>query len=318
MSRAICFLSVALSAMGVTHGQQLGTQDDLNLKTVEELIYQLEATRNPERRLAIVGRLTSDRSETSSSIERLALEGNENERLISLTLLAEMKNPATLRIAIICLSDSSIKVQRRAAYVLMQVRKQEAYQPLLNILSSTKDVGVLKSAIAALGAIKDPNASAHIRPYLVHDNASVRANTAIALAALGSEEGFDTLLKCLNSQDLQAQREGTLGLGYFNQPKARELLDGIISRPDANWKTEAQIALARLELVQLMGSDQIKLLQRLIEHSNAGVRTWAIDQLCQLDSEEAFKLLALVSTRRTTEGFYASTKMLLLHRQKQR
>jgi len=239
------------------------------------------------------------------------MKGTEDQKLLALRLLSEMRYEKAAELAIAALADPSIKVQRRACTALMGLKSTPAYPHLIRVLRDSKDTGVIKSAVAALGQIEARKAIPIIRPFLAHENDSVRVNAAVALASLGTEEALDTVIALIHSGDIQAQREAIYGLGYFRNTKATEAAQAIIDSPTGRWKSEAHIALAQQKLSAVSPDIDIRrsFLQNLLSHQNSGVRLWAVDELLTTNDPAAVAAIRAIARQQTREGQHAARKL---------
>lgn len=307
--RLSLFLGILLVPSGIPP-QSLAQDihsDDLQRMAPTQLLSVFETTKSPPLRELLVTELIKKRNEAVPILREVALKGTEQQQLLGLKLLGEMKDEKAAEIAISCLEDHNVKVQRRACTVLMNLKSSAGYKPLVRRLKQSTDTGVIKSAIAALGAIGNREAMSLLRPLLKHQNDSVRVNIAIALAQLGSQEGLEVVLTGLKSLDLQAQREATFGLGYFSGSKAREAASIIINDPTAMWKGEGHIALSRIQLQQ--EQRKLSFLKQLLTHSYMDVRQWALAEISELNTPEAIEFLTATAARKDRLGRMAQLKV---------
>lgn len=286
--------------------------EDLQKLSPQQLLSLIDHKPEPFLRNAAILELLKKREDSIPFLRQVALTSTERQRLLALKLLAEMNDANAVSLAIVCLHDTSIKIQTRAALVLMRMKDSVAFKPLIDVLQLTKDSGLIKSVVVALGAIGNTQAIPALRPYLSHENVSVQVNTAIALAMLGSNEGLSFLLSGLTSSDLQAQREAAFGLGYFSSPRARAAAEAIINNATASWQSEAHIALARLDLLSSQPAQRLHLLKQFVDHQNHRVATWAVDALFDLGTQEGLDTIRKIAMATTPAGRYASTKLMAL------
>ena len=174
-----------------------------------------------------------------------------------------------------------------------------------------KDAGALKSLIAAAGSSGRADAADALRPYLRHENQSVRVNTAIALARLGSMEALTTILQGIESADLQARREAVYGLGFFagERQRARTAALSVIGNPAGAWKGEAGISLLRLDLAA--APDKLRLLSTVSAANHPRVQAWAIQEISKLQGHAAAAWLRQRAARNDALGRFAGLRLLL-------
>ena len=255
----------------------------------------------------------ADWKELSRLRLRLAVrDGSQSQRLLALRLLSEMKDERAGELAVACLEDPDVKIRRRAAFVLGRLRQEDAVALLLERLGASRDAGVIKSILVAVGSIGDRRAAPVLRKYLGDADAGIRVNAAIALATLGAEDGLDVLLAGLESADLRAQRAATFGLGYFSDARAHEAAAAIVSDPRARWRSEAHVALARRDLVASPPAGKAAVLQRFLSHENLRVRLWSVEELAALGTREALSILRWSADESTRTGRYAALKLRFL------
>ena len=259
-----------------------------------------------------VDALLATRRSSLPVLRQTIITGTEKQKLLSLGLLREMRDNESEAVLIKAMYDGSPRVQRRAAHTIGYLKYQNGYEYLVEMLRNTQDLDLIKSVLAGLGMLGNDKALPVIRPWLNHYDSSVRVNTAISLAALGSEEGLSEVILASVSEDNQIRREGTFGLGYFQNIRARSRLEEIVVDPKAPWKTEAHVALLRMDLATKDSQDRLKLLQKQLEHPNKAVRKWIIDEISESDTPESVKALRSISDKQTPEGKYAKRKLLTL------
>jgi HEAT repeat protein len=314
----VCFLIGMVSPFVDTNAQE--TEDirkrDFRLELIKvppnKLLELYETTPQPAQRDIIAETIIIKREDTIPHLRNILRIGTERQKLLSLGLLMEMRDKASSEILIPLLEDKSLKVQRRTAFALGYFKYGGAYPMLVAMLKPSQDPGVAKSVLAGLGMLGDKKATQVIQRWLNHSNLSVGVNAAISLAALGNESGIDKAIEASKSEDNQTRREGTYGLGFFRNPKARLRLQEILADPEAPWKTEAEIALSKINLSNTPLNNRQNLLKGLVEHPNRGVAKWAIDEISEIKTPQAKEILESVSADKTKKGDYARRKLLIL------
>jgi len=289
---------------------------DLTMVPPQRLLELHESTPQQIKRKAIEEALLAGRENSLPVLRQTLITGNETQKLFSLGLLMEMRDRESGGILLHLLTDKSLKVQRRTAYAFGHLKNEEAYNALVNVLRTTQDVGVIKSGLAGLGMLGSKKAVPFLRGWLDHLDASVRVNAAISLAALESEEGLTEVIQASMGEDNQTRREGTFGLGFFQDPRARSRLQKIIDDPETPWKNEAQIALWKIDLSAQSPPDRLPLLQKLLGHPNRAVSKWAIDETAELGTPEAIGALQSMAADPSGSGRHARRKLLALGRLK--
>jgi HEAT repeat protein len=251
---------------------------------------------------AIGDALIAKREESLPVLRQILMTGTEKQKLLSLSLLIEMRDEQSGDILVETLKDDSLKVQRRTAYALGYLRHEKALEPLIVKLKNTEDIGLIKSILAGLGMLRNKEAIPFIRQYLNHADSSVRVNAAIALAWLGSEEAISEVIQASRNLDNQTSREGTFGLGFFQDQRAHERLQEILATSKTLWQTDAEISLLRRELFKSDLQERLGLLRKVLNHPNKRIRSWAIDEIVELGTPESIEELRSLSEKNTSEG----------------
>jgi HEAT repeat protein len=111
------------------------------------------------------------------------------------------------------LDDADDVVVEAACYAVGEVRDRTAVLTLVRIASGHDDALCRESAVAALGAIGDPQGLPAILAAL-GDKPQIRRRAAVALAAFDTPESEAALKRCLTDPDWQVRQaaEDQLGL----------------------------------------------------------------------------------------------------------
>ena len=259
----------------------------------------------------VLGRLLANPAANLPRVREAAREGDREARLMALRLLAEIRDPRAAEIAGACLTSGDKAIRRRAGSALMILEDASQLAKVIARLHVEKDAGALKSLIAAAGSSGRADAADALRPYLRHENQSVRVNTAIALARLGSMEALTTILEGIESADPQARREAVYGLGFFagERQRARTAALAIIDNPAGAWKGEAGISLLRLGLAA--APDKLRLLSGVSAANHPRVQAWAIQEISKLRGHAAEAWLRQRAARNDALGRFAGLRLLL-------
>jgi HEAT repeat protein len=314
----VCFLIGMVSPFVDANAQEKEDiqKRDLRLELMKvppiKLLELYETTPQPAQRDIIAETIIIKKEDTIPHLRNTLRIGTEKQKLLSLALLMEMRDKASSEMLIPLLEEKSLKVQRRTAFALGYFKYGGAYPKLVAMLRPSQDLGVAKSVLAGLGMLGDKKAIQVIQRWLNHSNLSVGVNAAISLAALGNENGIDKVIEASKSGDNQTRREGTYGLGFFRDQKARLRLQEILADPEAPWKTEAEIALSKINLSKVPLKNRLNLLKGLVEHPNKGVAKWAIDEISEIKTPQAKEILESASRDKTIKGDYARRKLLIL------
>jgi HEAT repeat protein len=277
-----------------------------------EALIKLLASRGrsvPKREL--LERLLQNREANLPGVRKAARDGDRETRLMALRLLAEMKDPEAARIAGESLASKEVAIRRRAGSVLMLLEDDTQVAKVLARLPVERDSGALKSLIAAAGSSGHAATADAIRPYLRDANQSVRVNTAIALARLGSMEALGTVLEALQGVDMQARREAAYGLGFFSgkRQKAQAAAQAIIDNPAGTWKAEAGISLLRLELAA--SAEKLELLSNASTLRQPRVQAWSIQAIARMGGKDAAAWLKQRAALNDPLGRFAGLQLLM-------
>ena len=277
----------------------------------ETLIRLLASRGRPVPKRKLLELLLQNREANLPEVRQAARDGARETRLMALRLLAEIKDPEAARIAGESLASKEVAIRRRAGSVLMILEDETQVAKVLARLPVEKDSGALKSLIAAAGSSGRAAAAGSIRPYLRDANQSVRVNTAIALARLGSMEALGTIIEALQSADMQARREAAYGLGFFSgeRQKARAAAQAIIDNPAGTWKAEAGISLLRLELAA--SGEKLELLSNASTLRQPRVQAWSIQEIARLGGKDAAAWLQQRAAVNDPLGRFAGLQLLM-------
>lgn len=304
------FFSCLLATPGLVHGQEARARNT-DSGEPDRLISQLAGKDRAIPKRKLLEKLLENPAAGLPRVRKAAREGAREERLLALRLLAELKDPLAAEIAGLGLDSADKAIRRRAGSALMIIEDATQLAKVLARLPIEDDTGALKSLIAAAGSSGRKESADSLRRYLRHENSSVRVNTAIALARLGSMEAFGTILEGLESPDTQARREAVYGLGFFSgeERRARAVAQAIINNPTAAWKGEAGISLLRLDLADV--PDKLRLLSDASAAGHPRVQAWAIQEIAGLQGPVAEAWLKQRAGRDDALGRFASLRLLL-------
>jgi HEAT repeat protein len=224
--------------------------------------------------------------------QRLRLDDIE-ERRDALMRLSNLKRPEAARIAIAGLNDPAPVVRvtaahaimslpqaeaaalllplladrlefvrREAAYALGETRSRSAVAPLVNILTSDKEMSVRGAAAIALGEIGDEAAAQPLGQVLAGQPEKkkkakgeaddfVKRATAQALGRIKSRSSVDVLIATLSNDanDSDVRREAATALGLIGDTSAGPALQAAFASTDPYLSEAARAALRRLKLI---------------------------------------------------------------------
>lgn len=261
-------------------------------------------------RPAIAEALAARPAEARVVLRDAARTGTTPEKVFALGMLAELRDRDGVDVVVAASRDADVRVRRRAATALRILNDRRAAQRLRALTRSESDLGVLKSALAALGRLGLQRDVKTIAPFLEHEDVGVRVVAAGALAMLGDERGLDVVLHATDVANPGVQKSATYALGFFTDPVATARLDAILADPDGAWKAYALLARAERALAGQPASRQVELLDEFSQMRSRTVAEWAVDRLTDLEGPEAEAVLRRVSNRPTPVGAIASRRLL--------
>ena len=275
------------------------------------LIQFWEKPKNALERYTIEEVILQKRITSLPILRDIIQKGTTRQKYLAISLVSEMRDIRSVQSLIAALDDRDKKVQVKAASALGKIGDANAIAPLrkkLNDSSSSRSlIKMILLSLARLGSIQDVPI---LRTYLSDSDAGIRVIAAEALAMLGNIEGQIVLLKGSRSTDPAIQREATYSLGYLNTDRAKNRILEIINDPNGNWKSYALIAQAKQNLHDKVPDEKLKILSDIMRDRNARLAGWAIEQIAEINSPEASKLLLSVSTEATKIGRKAKRSLI--------
>jgi HEAT repeat protein len=227
-------------------------------------------------------------------------------------MIAELRDRDGVDVLVDASADADVRVRRRAATALRILADRRSAPRLRAVTRSETDLGVLKSALAALGKLGLPRDVGTVAPFLTHDDLGVRVVAAGALAMLGDERGLDLVLQAAGAADPGAQKSATYALGLFRAPAAGTRLDAILADPQAAWRAYALLAQAERALFGQPPARQVELLDQFAQIRSRTVAEWAVDRLTDLGGADAEAALRRASQRSTPVGRLAARRLMVV------
>jgi len=280
----------ALTPIG-SLGQTAGGEK-YSMMSPQALIQAWESAGRRERPL-IEDALIGNRLASLLVLRDRLINGSYEEKRFAASLVAEMRDRASVDALLAASHDADNRVRTRAITALRLIGDPRALPRLRELAQTASEGPVLKVTVAALGRLGSSQDLGLLRPMLLHSDAHVRVIAAAALAMQGSSEGQAILLESTRSPDPLAQQEATFGLGYLATPEARARLSEILDSPAGRWKSYAAIGLA-LQDISAMGvnAKRVEYLSRLAKQRQDWiVAGWAVEQLADLGLPEARQVL---------------------------
>ncbi len=271
------------------------------------------ASAERQQRPTLVDAIIARRQEMLPELRAQARSGPVADRFFACTLLTELRDHDAVETLIAATDDPDVRVRRRAATGLRVLGERSAAGRMRALLRDDADIGVLKTAIAALGTYGLTADRRRITPFLEHKDETVRLTAAAALAMLGDESELDRVLASTRSVDPGARKTATFALGAFSDSRAGQRLNEIIDAPDGAWKGYALAARANRDLRTADSAERVRTLEA--HANNRYSRTlaeWALQELTEEESSEAAEALQRVGAREGSIGAAAARRARIL------
>lgn len=249
------------------------------------------------------------RGESVAALRVMLATGNAGEREFACALLGELRDRNAVDSLLAATFDANQRVKSRALSALHRVGDLRALPRLRQLVQTEVMPGTLKRAMVGLGKMGSVGDVAALRPYLAHEDETVRVTAAGAMAMLGNGEGEDILLAATHSSTPAAQREATGVLGYLPTSSVRARLQEIVDDPNGAWKSYALIAQAIQLQRTVSAADRAASLETMARSGNRAVASWALDELSDASGPEATEAIRRLSTRPSRVGRRAQLRL---------
>ncbi len=264
---------------------------------------------------AIANAIVARRTESLPALWEAARFGAAPEKVFACGMIAELRDRDGVDAVVDASADGDVRVRRRAATALRILADRRAAPRLRAITRSESDLGVLKTALAALGKLGQARDVLTIAPFLTHADPGVRVVAAGSLAMLGDERGLALVLQAVTDPDPGVQKNATYALGLFKAPAATARLDAILADPQAPWRAFALLAKGERALAGQTPTQQLALLDEFAQMHSRTVAEWAVDRLTDLGGAGAADVLRRVSNRPTPVGRLAARRLAVMESQ---
>ena len=298
-------LVLATATSGLAQSSDYRTADPRAL--VNAWTHAPAAERGP-----IVDALIERRAQAQPALWEAARFGSSQEKKFACSMIAELRDHDGVDALVDASADADVHVRRRAATALRILADRRAVPRLRAITRDESDLGVLKTALVALGKLGDARDVATIAGFLGHGDAGVRVVAAGALAMLGDERGLAIALQATGDPDPGVQKSATYALGFFTAPAAAAKLDAIIADPQADWRAYALLAKAERALAGQPPAQQVALLDEFAQMRSRTVAEWAVDRLTDLGGADAAAALRRATKRSTPVAGLAARRLRAL------
>jgi len=117
-------------------------------------------------------------------------------------------------------------------------------RPLAGLLEDPSE-NLRMEAIAALGQMKDPSATAALIAALKSPDAGVRSRAAFGLGKTKDKDGVEPLIAALQDAEPDVRQQAAFALGQMDDPRKIEALTAVLDDPDPTVRAAASNALQR-------------------------------------------------------------------------
>jgi HEAT repeat protein len=299
---------VALALMGVSVAE---AQPDYRSVAPAQLVRAWKSAPR-EDRSALIEALITRRAEVLPALRESARNGDRADKIFACSMIAEMRDRDGVDSVVAASTDADVKVRRRAATVLRILNVRRSAPRLREMVRTDSDLGVLKTALAALGRLGLPQDAALVAPFIDHADDGVRIVAAGSLAMLGDERGLDLVIQATHAEDPGVQKNATYALGLFRAAAAAERVQAILDDPNSPWRGYALIARAERELALESTADQVATLDELARGRSRTAAEWAVEQLTDIGDARAVLVLRKVRSKSTPVGVMAERRLKIL------
>jgi HEAT repeat protein len=256
--------------------------------------------------------LIERRAETLPALRDAARTGDRAQKMFACSMIAEMRDREGVDSVLAATADADVKVRRRAATTLRLLAVRGSAPRLRELVRTESDLGVLKTALAALARLGQRRDVDLIAALLDHADDGVRIVAAGSLAMLGDERGLDLVIQGTHALDPSVQKSATYALGLFRDVAAAERAQAILADPNGAWKAYALIALAERRLAAESAAEQVATLEGLALGRSRTLAEWAVDRLTDVGDARAADALRRVRDRETPVGAMAERRLKVL------
>jgi hypothetical protein len=263
----------------------------------------------------LVAAMLARRSEVAPVLRDAARTGDRAEKVFACSMIAEMRDRDGVEAVVAASTDADVKVRRRAVTALRILADRRAATRLRELVRSEADLGVLKTALAALGRLGLRSDAKLVEPFLAHPDDNVRVVAAGVLAMLGDERGLDLVVQATYAADPSVRKNATYALGLFRARWAGERLEAILADPQGAWKSYALIAQAERRLAAQSSAERVSTLRGLAGGRSRTLAEWAVDKLTDIGTKDAAAALRSVRDKGTPVGAMAARRLAVIEPQ---
>lgn len=295
-------VAAAIGELGDQQGIRLGLRllCDAEKDVTREAIKSLKVLNDPIviRPLMLVG--LSDPSLHAQAMEAVIEFGDAG--LSELLEIVESRNPLTSGDAVtalgrigarqavpsllMLLDHADTRLRVKTVEALGRLGDRSALARIVGLLSDS-DETVQLSAVQAVQKVPDRRAAKPIMAILRRtQNAELRRQSVMALAATGSEKVVPTLTDLLADADANLKKTIAEALSRVGSAEAAEILATMLHSDDLAVVTRSLIGLRKHPVVSSTST-----LVQLCEHPNASIRRHAVEALAETGQDVVFDVL---------------------------
>jgi cyclophilin family peptidyl-prolyl cis-trans isomerase/HEAT repeat protein len=182
-------------------------------------------------------------------------------------------------------SNSLVKISLIRS--ISQVGDRRALKTLLNILSGKHSIHVKAEAIGALGMLKLSKSLVKLKPYLDHENMTLRAAAIVAAARMDPKYFMGRLDRLLWESDFYVKSRVIDGLSEIKSDSAHNVLVDLFDDPDGRLRRQALSALANSGF-----GDVRMLVEDALDDDDFTVQVTAIEMICAAKDSSLIERLA--------------------------
>jgi HEAT repeat protein len=177
-------------------------------------------------------------------LEQISTQLNSEDSKDRMLALASLRHvPAAEAAPLIrqALNDQNLQIRSMAVFALGIKPDEQAYDILINLLTSDPDYGIRADAAGALGYLEDPRAfETLVRAFYEDTDWLVRFSAAVSLGNLKDPRAHDVLMQALQSEETVMQQAAIAAVGEIGDLEA---VDEILKFAQADdWLVRQRLA----------------------------------------------------------------------------
>ena len=201
---------------------------------------------------------------------------------------------------------------RASAIVFLgRLKATEARKDLEDILDQDDEDSSREASALALGQLGDKASIPKLKKAMNDKYVNVRMRAVESLAKMGDMSGRDSAFKTLTEDaDVTGKLLASEALAATGDKTLIPQLQQYTESSDAWTKIYAKLAIKKIEIFDLSGTQRIGYLKSSLADSQFEVTRWAAGELAEIGSPEAIGILKQAAKDRGLNGHYAAEKVL--------